>query len=298
MTSLQSASASPWVPDRQPTPAQAVQKLSSPTLAVSWVVFTLFHGSIVLSGFASQPSVLWPLLALYGGLLAMGWRLLAGHARWWLQGLTRGQPVLLSQPVLRAGQAQIIRVDGFKAAAQPARLRALWLHERGTLRKDGEQGVRWVEAWRSEPVALHWVPNDHHGRHDDDLEAQATMPAPPASAGSRASLMSRWSLLVVPADATGDDGVLPRLDAIRCGWRFALQDSASAAMPFAAPAVLQHLASLESAQERAKEARMAERLRVVRHPLARRMAGWVPVAGLSALAWFVFEESFQRLLMP
>ncbi len=290
------------MPDRQPTRAQAVLHLASPTVALAWVGFTVFHASVVLPAFWSQPSVLWPLLALYAVFFAFGWRLLAGHLRWWAQGLVRGQPVLLSQPVLREGQAQIVRLQGFKAAAQQVPLHVQWLHERGTLGKGGEAGVRWHEAWRSEPVVLHWVPNAKDERQQGGLhgglQAQATLHAPPAGAGSRASLMARWSVLVVPADAAHGAGALARLDALHHGWRFALLDGASATLGFAAPVVLKHLKALEQAQAQAQSARVADAMRVLKAPWFTSAASWLPACALALMFWGVFGDSLERLWLP
>jgi hypothetical protein len=298
MNSLQSITPTAWLPDRQPTKAQAVLHQASPTLAVTWVAFTVFHASVVLSGFGSQPSVLWPLLGLYAAFFAMGWRLLAGHLRWWVQGLWRGLPVLLSQPVLRDGQAQIVRLQGFKVAAQRVPLHVQWLHERGTLGKGGEAGVRWHEAWRSESVVLHWVPNVDAELPREGLQAQATLVAPPVGAGSRASLMARWSLLVVPADAANGSGVHAKLDALQHGWRFALLDSASATMGFAAPVVLQHLKALDNAQAQARAARVADAMRVLKAPWFKSAASWLPACALAMIFWGVFGDSLERLWLP
>jgi hypothetical protein len=298
MNSLQSITPAAWMPDRHPTPAQAVRHRSSPTVAVAWVAFTVFHASVVLSGLGSTHLVLWPLLGLYAVFFALGWRLLAGHLRWWAQGLWRGVPMLLSQPVLREGQAQIVRLQGFKAAAQQVPLHVQWLHERGTLGQGGEAGVRWHEAWRSEPVVLHWVPNVDDEGQGEGLQAQATLAAPPAGAGSRASLMARWSLLVVPADAASGTGALARLDALHHGWRFPLLDSASATMGFAAPVVLQHLKALENAQAQAQAARVANAMRVLKAPWFRTAASWLPACALALIFWGVFGDSLERLWLP
>jgi hypothetical protein len=298
MNSLHSVAPAAWMPDKAPTPAQAIHKQASPTLALAWVAFTAFHAMVLLSGFWSQPWVLAPLLLLYAVLFAVGWGMLGGHVRWWLQGFTHGRPVLLSQPSLRAGQAPIIRLQGFKAAALQDRLHALWLHERGSLGKGGVQSVRWHEAWRSEPLALHWVPMVSDGRPHDDRQAQVTLPAPPPGVGTRASLMSRWSIVVVPASAANAHGVLPRLEALHRGWRFPLNDSASATMGFADPVVLKHLGALESAQARAQAARVAHALSVVQAPWLQRIAHWLPACAAAALAWGVFGESLLRLWEP
>jgi hypothetical protein len=284
-----------WQPDKAPTPAQPIQQLPSPTLALAWVLFTAFHAMVLLNGFWSQPWVLGPLVVLYAVLFAIGWQLLGGHVHWWLQSSIQGLPTLLSQPSLRKGQVPIIRLQGFKAAAQHSRLHAVWLHERGTLAQGRGQSLRWHEAWRSESFALHWVPVVHGQPQRDGLQAQVTLPVPPHGAGTRASLMSRWSIIVVPTAAVGTHGVIPRLALLQDGWRFPLDDNASATMGFADPVVLKHLSALESAQAQAQAACMACALRVVRAPWIRHATHWLPACVAAAVAWSVLGDSFLRL---
>jgi hypothetical protein len=244
MSNTFSATQAPWPQgsSAEPTAAEPIQARTPLFFAVVWLVFTSVHASFMLYAFRSQWLVLPILLMFYGVFFTVGVVMAAGHVRWWRQCLTLGRPRMLSRPTLQVGQTQALVFEGFKAQAQAASLHALWVHELGARGSKGS--VHWTEQWRSKPVALQWLPSAGAVGSADVFQAQASLASPPLQAPTGS--LSRWSLLVVsahhslnaqPIDAKSQP---PKAEAMKQGWRFALDPQATSALhgPAAMPSTV------------------------------------------------------------